>query len=123
MHLEQVMKQKNFVVIGNTLKEDKFAYKIKHAMLDHGYHVEAVGKELASINDVEGDIDVLDLCINSTEGLRLLKECKKDFKSIVIQPGAEGPELISYLEENKIPYINGCLLVGLTLYVDPDFAH
>lgn len=123
MNLEQVMKQKNFVVIGNTLKEDKFAYKIKHALLEHGYNVQAVGKELASINDVEGEIDIIDLCINSKEGLRLLQECTKPYKSIVIQPGAEGPELIEYLEANKIPYIQGCLLVGITLYVNPDFAH
>lgn len=123
MKLDQVMKQKNFVVIGNTLNEDKYAYKIKHALLEHNYHVQAVGKELASINDVEGEIDIIDLCINSKEGLRLLQECKKEFKSIVIQPGAEGPELIEYLESNNIPYINGCLLVGITLYVNPDFSH
>lgn len=123
MNLDQVMKQKNFVVIGNTINEEKYAYKIKHALLKHDYNVQAVGKELTSINDVEGEIDIIDLCINSKEGLRLLQECKKPFKSIVIQPGAEGPELIEYLESNKIPYINGCLLVGITLYVNPDFTH
>lgn len=117
MELKQVMEQKSFVVIGDTLDENKFAYKIKNAMLEHGYQVECVGSELQSINDVTGEIDILDLCIRADRGLSLLKECKKDFKSIVIQPGASSEELVNYLNDNQIPYIDGCLLVGLDKYV------
>ncbi|MBP5739841.1 MAG: CoA-binding protein, partial [Spirochaetia bacterium] len=95
------------------LDEEKYACKIKKAMLEHGYTVYAVGKELASINDVPEDIDVIDLCIHPVKGLTLMKECKKNFKCIVIQPGAESPELLQYLDEQKLPYIHGCLLVGL----------
>lgn len=46
-------------------------------MIKNGYGVSAVGKELESINDVEGDIDVIDLCINPAKGLKLIKECKR----------------------------------------------
>ena len=35
---------------------------------------------------------------------------------IVIQPGAESPEILSYLQEQNLPYIEGCLLVGMRLY-------
>lgn len=77
MDLKDVMDQKKFVVVGNTLDEDKYAHKIKRKMLKNGYEVSAVGKELASINDVDGDIDVIDLCINPVKGLQLMKECKK----------------------------------------------
>jgi hypothetical protein len=45
-----------------------------------------------------------------------MKECTKEFKSIVIQPGAESEELLNYLQENNLPYIEGCVLVGLSLY-------
>ncbi|MBO6060197.1 MAG: CoA-binding protein [Bacteroidaceae bacterium] len=113
MELKEIMEQKVFAVVGNTLDEEKYACKIKTAMLDHGYTVYAVGKELASINDVPEDIDIIDLCIHPVKGLALIKECTKNFKCIVIQPGAESPELLQYLDEHKMPYIQGCLLVGL----------
>lgn len=116
MDLKEVMDQKNFVVVGDTLNEDKYAHKIKRKMLKNGYNVSCVGKELKSINDVDGDIDVIDLCINPVKGLELMKECKKDFKTVVIQPGAESQELTDYFKANKIPYMESCLLVGLKTY-------
>lgn len=116
MDLQEIMQQRDFVVVGDTLNQEKYAYKIKHGLEEKGYKAQAVGKELASINDVEGDIDIIDLCINPVKGLQLMKENKKPFKCIVIQPGAESQPLKSYLEENNLPYIEGCLLVGLRLY-------
>lgn len=116
MDLKEVMQQRDFVVVGDTLNEEKYAYKIKKGLEEKGYKAQAVGKELASINDVEGDIDVIDLCINPVKGLQLMKENKKPFKCIVIQPGAESEPLKNYLGENNMPYIEGCVLVGLKLY-------
>ena len=116
MNLKEVMCQQNFAVVGDTLNEEKYACKIKHGLVDHSYSVFCVGKELSSLNDIEDEIDIIDLCVNSVKGLALIKECKKPFKCIVIQPGAESSELICYLEDNKLPYIEGCLLVGLSMY-------
>lgn len=118
MTLENIMKQQNFVVVGNTILDDKYAYKIKHGLLDKGYNVSCVYKELESINDVAEDIDVLVLCINPVLGLKLLKECRKNIKAVVIQPGAESEEIKDYLEDNEIPYLEGCVLVGLRLYAN-----
>ena len=42
--------------------------------------------------------------------------CEKPFKCVVIQPGAESEEILRYLGENRLPYLEGCLLVGLSLY-------
>lgn len=116
MELKDIMDQKSFVIVGDTTNENKFAYKIKHAMADHGYDVQCVGKELGSLNEVDGEIDVIDLCIRADKGLALIKENRKQFKGIVIQPGASSPELVAYLEEKEIPYIDSCLLVGLERY-------
>lgn len=113
MTMQEIMRKDSFVIVGDTLNEEKFAYKIKHAMLGRGYTVQAVGKELSSINDTVGDIDVIDLCIRADRGLALIKECKKPYKAIVIQPGASSEELESYLKENNIPYVNNCLLMAL----------
>ncbi len=116
MTLSEIMNQKVFAVVGNTVNPEKYAYKIKAGLLAHGYEVYAVGKELQSLNDIEGEIDVIDLCIHPAVGLSLLRECKKTVKCIVIQPGAESEELLAFLDEQKLPYIQGCLLVGLSVY-------
>lgn len=116
MTLEEIMKQKTFVVIGDTLNEEKYAYKIRQALLEHDYKVFSVGKELSSINQINEEIDIIDLCINPIKGLSIIKECEKTFKCIVIQPGASNEELINYLNNNSIPYIDGCLLLGLKMY-------
>lgn len=113
MEMNEIMKQNRFAVVGNTLDPEKYAYKIKHAMLDAGYTVYAVGKELSSLNEIEDEIDIIDLCIHPVKGLALMKECKKNFRCIVLQPGAESPELMAYLDEQGMPYIQGCLLKGL----------
>ncbi len=116
MDLSDVMKQRSFVVVGNTHDPEKYAYKIKQAMLAHEYQVDAVGSEYKSINEVPGEIDIIDLCIRADRGLELLKECKKPFRGVVIQPGASSEALLRYLEDKQIPYLQGCLLKGLQLY-------
>ena len=118
MELKKVMEQKSFVIVGDTLNEEKFACKIKNAMLEHGYEVQCVGKELNSLNDVSGKVDIIDLCINPIKGLQLMKECKIPFTAVVIQPGAENDDLLQYMQDNSIDYIQDCLLVGLREYVD-----
>lgn len=116
MNLKEVMEQQSFAIVGDTLNDEKFAYKIKHQMKEHGYNVHCVGKELSSLNDIPQDIDIIDLCIHPAKGLTLMQECTKHFKCIVIQPGAASEELKNYLEEKQYPYIESCLLVGLREY-------
>jgi len=118
MELKEIMNYKNVVVVGNTIREDKYAYKIKQALIEKDYNVQSVGKELQSINDVTFDIDVLDLCINPNLGINLLKENKKDIKIVVIQPGAESDEIFQFLKQNNIDYIEACMLLGISLYKD-----
>lgn len=116
MKLEDIMQYDNFVVVGNTINPDKYAYKIKQKLIDSGYNVESVGKEKKSINDVYFEIDVVDLCINKAVGIELLKENKKEIKAVLIQPGAESDEIKEYLTKSKIPFVEGCALVGCSLF-------
>jgi len=116
MDLKEIMEQKVFAVIGDTLNEQKYAYKIKNELIDHGYKVYSVGKELASINDIPEDVDVIDLCINPAKGLKLLQECNKDYKYILIQPGAESEAILKYLQKSHSSFLEGCALVGLRLF-------
>lgn len=36
MDLQEIMQQHTFAVLGDTLNEEKYAYKIKHALLEKG---------------------------------------------------------------------------------------
>jgi predicted CoA-binding protein len=116
MDLKEIMTQQTFAVLGDTLNKEKTAYEIKHKLTQKGYTVYPVGKELCSMNDIPENIDVIDLCIHPAKGLPLLKEYNKQVKAVVIQPGAESDEIIDYLKENHIPYVHGCLLLGLKVY-------
>ncbi len=116
MDLKDIMQENVFAVVGDTLNENKYAYIIKKELLEHGYKVYSVGKELASINDVPEEIDVIDLCIHPAKGIMLLQECKKDYKYILIQPGAESEEILDFLEETHTAFMEGCALVGVRLY-------
>ena len=79
MDLEQIMQMNTFAVVGDTLNPEKYAYKIKEGLLEQGYTVYSVGKELASLNEIPGDLDIIDLCIHPAKGIKLLQECKKPF--------------------------------------------
>ena len=118
MNLREIMNEKTFAVVGNTIVPEKFAYKIKHRLIENGYNVHCVGKELESLNDIEEDIDIVNLCIHPAKGIKLLKEMKKDYKCVLIQPGAESDEIIEFLKENNIDYLEDCVLIGLEEYID-----
>ncbi|MDO5085294.1 MAG: CoA-binding protein [Erysipelotrichaceae bacterium] len=116
MDLKEMMSYHSFAVVGKTLDESKYAYKIKEGLLKHGYQAFGVYSEYPSINAIEEEIDIIVLCINPVLGLKFIQENKKPFKGIIIQPGAESEELLAYLKNEKITFIEGCVLVGLSLY-------
>lgn len=116
MDLKEIMAQQTFAVVGDTVNPEKYAAKIKEGLCAQGYTVHAVGKELSSLNDIPGPVDIIDLCIRPDKGLALLKENQKPCKCVVLQPGADSPEIMDWLEAHHQPYIQGCLLVGMRLY-------
>ena len=116
MDMKEIMEQKSFAVLGDTVSEGKFAHIIKDEMINNGYTVFPVGKELSSINDIPDEIDVIDVCINPKRALELLRDNQKDCKCVVLQPGTEDEKVIAFLEEKNISYTEGCLLKGLKEY-------
>ena len=112
MNDKEMLSKRVFAVVGDTVNEQKYAYKIKKALLENGYTVYAVGKESASLNDIP-PFDILDLCIHPVKGLKLLSEYKGTIPFVLIQPGASSPEIIAFLDEKKIPYQDGCVLRAL----------
>ena len=116
LDLRDVMKKDRFAVVGNTLAPEKYAYKIKEELLAAGYTVHGVGYELETLDQVPGELEVVDLCIRPERGLALLHACRKPIGCVVIQPGAGSDEIRELLTRRGIPFLDGCLLVGLRLY-------
>ena len=116
MELQEIMDQQVFAVAGNTLNGEKYAAQIKNGLAEQGYTVYGVGKELSSFNDISEDIDIIDLCIRPEAGLALMQQSRKTCKCVVLQPGADSPELVAWLEAHHVPYVHNCLLVGMRTY-------
>lgn len=119
MDIKELIKLNNWIVIGDTNNESKYAYKILNKFNEKGYTVSGVhpkGGEgvYKTIKEVPYGIDAIDLCINPKLGIEYLKEAKGlGIKNVLIQPGAESEEILNYCKENNINAIENCALVQL----------
>lgn len=117
----ELLKYKNWVVVGDVAKETKYAHKILDEFKIKGYNVRGVSPRsddsniYKSLRDIPGDIDAIDLCINSILGVNIVKEVKElGIKHILIQPGAESREIMDYCNKNGINAVVGCALIELS---------
>ncbi|MDV3428004.1 MAG: CoA-binding protein [Bacillota bacterium] len=115
------LKYKNWVVIGDVTNSSKYAYSILNALKEHGLNASGLhpkdesGLIYKSLKEVPYSIEVIDLCINPKYGMEFIKEAKSmGINNILIQPGAESPEIIRFAEENKMNAIEGCALTALS---------
>lgn len=119
MKAKELMSFKNWVVVGDVLNKDKYAYKILNSIKTAQYNVAGVNPKggegiFSSLKDVPFNIEVVDLCINSIKGLEILKEAKElNINNVLVQPGAGSIEIFKYGEENNMNIIDGCALVEL----------
>lgn len=115
------MKYKNWVVVGDILNEEKYAYKILNSLKNAGYNVKGVNprekyKEVyKDLSEVPYNIDVVDLCIRPEDGIRIIKEAARlHIDKVLIQPGAESDEIVEFADKKNILAIEGCALVELS---------
>lgn len=119
MDIREMMKFKNWVVVGDVVTEGKYANKILNRFKEKGYRVSGVSHKTGEnvydcISKVPFDIEAIDLCVNPKHGINYLKEAKElGIKYVLIQPGAESEEILSYCKENNILAIENCALVQL----------
>lgn len=117
--LKEMMKMKNWVVIGDVVNESKYAHKIMKALEDKNYITSGVsikdGENVyKTLKEVPFEIEVIDLCVNPKFGINYLKEAKElGIKYVLIQPGAESDEIINYCKENNVYAVENCALVQL----------
>jgi predicted CoA-binding protein len=115
------LKFKNWVVAGDVANETKYAYRILNALKAADINAAGVKPEsniegvYNNLKDMPYKIEVLDLCINPYKGIKIVEEALKlGINKILIQPGAESEEIISFCKNNAITAIEGCALVELS---------
>lgn len=127
MNIKKLFNNKNWVVVGKVSDKSKYAYKILKSFEAADFNVSGVhplyynDQIYKSLKDVPYKIDVIDLCINPSLGINILKEAKElDIDKVLIQPGAESDEILKYCKENGIVAIEGCALVQLSVHYNID---
>lgn len=121
MKASELMNYKNWVVAGDVLNNQKYAYRIKMSLKQAGFNVSGMKPGISSegvyssLKEVPYTIEVLDLCINAKDGINVVKEAKElGINKILIQPGAESKEILEFCKNNDIIAVEGCALIELS---------
>ncbi|WP_129600820.1 CoA-binding protein [Anaerophilus nitritogenes] len=118
---QEMLKYKNWAVVGDVLNQSKFAHKIKNRLIDAGYCVSLVNPRetknevFHSLKEIKEEVDVIDLCIHSKKGIDIVKEAYNlGIDNIFIQPGAESEEILLFCKQHHMNVVQSCVLVELT---------
>ncbi|UZO79426.1 CoA-binding protein [Aquimarina sp. ERC-38] len=113
---------KKTVVLGASLKPERYSYKAVKALSNNNHEVIAIGLRKGEVNAVpivteeviEKDIDTVSLYLNPAR-----QEQYYDYilqlkpKRVIFNPGTENPELYKLLDKNQIEKEIACTLVLL----------
>lgn len=121
LEASEFLDYKNWVVVGDVLNPLKYAYKIINSLKKEGFNVVGVNPSAKneevynSLKDIPYKIKVLNLCINPYKGIKILQEAHElKIDKVLIQPGAQSFEILSFCRANRIQAIEGCTLVELS---------
>ncbi len=121
LNANQFLDYKNWVVVGDVLNPSKYAYKILNSLKKDGFNAVGVNPSIENegvyinLSDIPYKVEVLDLCINPYKGIKIIHEAHElKIDKVLIQPGAESPEIINFCKSNGIQAIEGCALVELS---------
>ena len=118
------MKNKKTLVLGASLKPEKYAHKAITMLVEKGHSVIAIGPnkgEIAGINVRTKNIPLANI---NTVTLYINAERQKEYynyinetkpKRVIFNPGTENPEFYQLLELNKIKAEVACTLVLLAM--------
>jgi len=114
---------KKTLVLGASLKDERYSNMAVHRLVEHGHSVVAVGAREGTVNSVEietkpvpfEDIDTVTLYLNPDR-----QKMYYDYiislkpRRVIFNPGTENPELYKLLDENNIEREVACTLVLLS---------
>ncbi len=114
---------KTVVVLGASAKPDRYSFKALKRLREHGYNAlpvnpgvpEILGETChPSIRDVAGPIDTVTMYLSEAHSTPLIPDIIAAApRRIVINPGAENPQLANAAEAAGIGVVHGCTLVML----------
>ena len=123
MSSEQMLEMKKWAVVGATIDETKYGYKIYKKLKNHGYDVYPISpkyyeidvdKAYKNLEDLPEKPDVVNFVVNPQIGLSIVEQCSNlGIKNIWLQPGTVSDDLLSLAEEKDINAIQACVLVAL----------
>lgn len=124
MEAKDFLKYKNWVVAGDVLNEMKYAGRIYQKLNRRGYHVAgfhpkeenpSVFNSFQELEEEDVKYEVLNLVINPTRGLEIVKEAEAyGIKMVLAQPGARSYEIQDFCVKHGMEYVEGCTLVELS---------
>ncbi|WP_340154937.1 CoA-binding protein [uncultured Winogradskyella sp.] len=113
---------KKTLVIGASLKEDRYSNIAINRLRSYNHPVKAFGLKLGRVNDVTIDTELIDYDAIDTVTLYLNPKRQEDYydyiislkpKRVIFNPGTENPEFYKLLKENSIEFEVACTLVLL----------
>ena len=116
------MKNKKTLVLGASLKPEKYAYKAVQSLTEKGHSVLAIGQNMGEIDGVKIRTKAIPLSKINTVTLYLNPNRQREYynyiieakpKRVIFNPGTENPEFYQLLELNKIKAEVACTLVLL----------
>ena len=110
-------------ILGASPKPDRYAYKALEMLRDYGHRTLAINpafeeilgeKCYPTIADAPGPIDTVTLYLGQARSNPLILEIiNAKPRRIIMNPGAENPDLAEQAEDAGIEVVEGCTLVML----------
>lgn len=120
---ELMLDKKVWAVVGATVDEDKFGYKIYKRLKEHGYKVYPVSPKYDEIDgdqaykalkDLPEVPEVVDFVVNPKIGIKVIEQCQHlGIKNVWLQPGTVSEEILNYAKANEITTAEACVLVAV----------
>ncbi|WP_105617028.1 CoA-binding protein [Vallitalea okinawensis] len=120
---EKMLDKKVWAVVGATVDEDKFGYKIYKRLKEHGYKVYPVSPKYDEIDGDRaykalGDLpevpEVVDFVVNPKIGIKVIEQCHDlGIKNVWLQPGTVSEDILNYAKAKEITTAEACVLVAV----------
>lgn len=112
----------SIAVVGATDDSAKYGYVIYRDLKRKGFPVFAVNKSrktvdgdpaFAALAKIPKKTTIVNFVVPPKQGLPVLQQCLDlNLMNIWIQPGAENPQVLAFVQENNFNYVaNSCIMV------------
>ncbi|MFQ5677665.1 MAG: CoA-binding protein [bacterium] len=109
-------------VIGATDDRSKFGNVIYRDLKSKGYSVYPVNPNRTTVDgdtayksviNLPGEPTIVNFVIHPSDTLKVLRQCfENGLMNVFVQPGAEDPEVLAFLQEHGFNYVaNDCIMV------------